>query len=100
MILQKKKSYFEEELDTNRIKRTLEGFKVTRSKLGQNKVIKSFSLDRWCYSIPGTEKCKYFQKVLLLISRRPPRKTAKGAQKIYLSNNQKIPRQDFIQRIQ
>ena len=44
IILKKKESYFEEELGKNRNKpRTLEDFKVTRSKLGQSKTIKNFS---------------------------------------------------------
>ena len=91
MILKKKKSYFE---------RTLEGFKATRSKSGQSKSMKNFSEEMWCYSCWSTGKRKYFQNVVLWISRRPPRKTAKSTQQIYSSNNQKLLRQDFMRRIQ
>ena len=61
-------------------KRTLEGFKVTWSKFEYSKEIQSFGKERSYNSIWSNEKCEYFQKVVLWISKRPPRKTAKGTQ--------------------
>ena len=61
-------------------KRTLEGFKVTWSKFEHSKEIQSFCKERLYNSIWSNEKCEYFQKVVLWISQRPPRKTARGTQ--------------------
>ena len=75
IILQKKKSYFDEGLDKNRNKPKFLVHLVYVRKKQVNQ--------RWYISIQSTGKCKYFQKFLLWISQRSLRKTTKGTQQIY-----------------
>ena len=78
MTLKKKKSYFEEELakNTNKPKQPWD-FKVTRSKFRQSKQIKHLSWENGTSQFEAL-KTQLFQKVLLLISWRPPKNLPKA----------------------
>ena len=83
-LLKKKKSYFEEELGKNRNKpkelwKTLKSLGLNSDKARQSKI----SLKKDGAIQFKTLENVNFQKVLLWISQRPPRKIANDNQQIY-----------------